>query len=63
MKKTVATFTLTPHKYSENETEEEIMEWVRHATSDKDALHNLRVILQNYDRRKSFWTKLKQLIK
>ena len=52
------TLTYNP-KYSDNKIEENIMRFVRHASSDEDALYNLRIELEEYKKR----IKFKELIK
>lgn len=62
MENTSFTYTANPNKYSDNKTEEEIMKFVRYAKLDSDALHNLRVELKEYDRRKTAWQCFKMFL-
>lgn len=43
----------------------ELMDWVRHAPLEEDAIHNIKTIIKQYekryDRSKSFWNRLKAL--
>lgn len=40
----------------------ELMEYVRDAPLDSDAVHNIKTILKAYERRKGAWQVFKQLI-
>lgn len=53
MNLTSSTFTTFKNKYSEDNTENSIMRFVRHANNDEDALHNLRLELKEHDRKKT----------
>lgn len=58
---TATTATYSTYKY--DWFTDEILEWVRGAKSEADAVHNLKVILEHYENKKSFWKKLKKLFK
>jgi hypothetical protein len=49
-----------PNKYSEDYIVNEFMEFVWKKKKE-DALYNIPLILKEYDRRKSFWQKLREL--
>lgn len=57
-----STATLSTSKYDDWLTNE-IMTYVRDAPLDDDAVHNLKLIMERYEKRKSFSEKLKALFK
>lgn len=56
---TSSTFTHNKPKWSENRIEETIMRFVRYASSDSDALYNLRIELEQYKKSIKFWELIK----
>jgi len=56
------TTTTFKNEYPEDNIENSIMRFVRYASNDKDALHNLRLELKEYDKRKTAWQCFKMLI-
>lgn len=56
-----STFSTHPSEYGDWLTDE-IMEWVRFTTRDEDAVSNLKIIINEYERRKTFKQKLLSLM-
>lgn len=59
---TTSTSTISTSKYGDWLTDE-IMEFVRGANTESDALHNLKIIMRQYEKRKTAWQCFKQFIK
>jgi hypothetical protein len=59
---TSSTYTNSKPVFSDNRIEEEIMKYVRYASSDKDAIHNLRFELKEYKKSLKFWELIKLLL-
>lgn len=51
------TCTISNNKYHEDDTINEIMQYVRYAYCDKDAIYNLTKILESYRKEQSNWDK------
>ena len=51
------TSTISNNKYHDDYTINEIMEYVRYAYCDKDAIYNCTNILESYKKEKSDWYK------
>jgi len=57
------TATIRSPQWSENNSIDSIMKYVRHAKSDEDAIHNLKLELQAHEKRLTTWQLLKLLLK
>jgi hypothetical protein len=62
MELSASTYTSTPRKWSEDYDVEEFMTWVRYAKTDKDAMWNIKKLLQEYDSRKTLWQRIKAVL-